>query len=72
MEVEKKKCAYKDCEKEGTSLACGRDRSWQGSDLISHPLPDFYCDAHAGAVEDEGCPEYTVVCPNCSCRFGVN
>jgi hypothetical protein len=33
---------------------------------------DFYCDTHAEVAAEQECPEYTVHCPNCGCRFGVN
>lgn len=58
-------CAYEDCEKEATDLACGRGER-------GHPKPKMYCHAHADKVSDEECPEYIVICPNCNCQFGVN
>ena len=61
-------CQWKGCDRPATQLACGQD-DWQGG---GHPTPAMYCEEHAGQVKDEGCPEYTVDCPNCGCRFGVN
>ncbi len=60
-------CQYENCNKPATTIACGHCRA-----NIGHPIPACYCDDHAAKVGNEGSPEYTVDCPNCGCRFGVN
>jgi hypothetical protein len=57
-------CAEPGCNQKATTIATGR-----GS--VAMPL-DFYCDTHAEVAAEQECPEYTVHCPNCGCRFGVN
>lgn len=66
-----KKCSYEGCDQPATDVAEGRNRSYTASP-DGHPGVAAYCDAHARLVAEEGSPEYEVVCPNCSCRFGVN
>ncbi len=62
-------CAYEDCNRPATILACGRSGY---NDDKGHPKPAYYCDEHANLVADEHDPEYVVYCPSCECRFGVN
>jgi hypothetical protein len=57
------KCEMPGCNRKATEIATGRDRFQEIS---------LYCEKHALVVEDDAHPEYTVECPNCNCRFGVN
>lgn len=68
------KCAYEGCELSATTLAKGRATQAYGVDAVEHGHPNvaMYCEAHAEVVADERAPEYTVSCPHCGCRFGVN
>jgi len=44
------KCAYEDCQEEGTVLTLGRNDE--------HNKPAYYCEYHSDVVVDEQCPEY--------------
>lgn len=71
-------CAYDGCEAPAETFACGRPgREWWDDEMMgrqpeAHPVPAWYCKAHAGVVCDEQSPEYHDSCPNCGCLFGVN
>ncbi len=56
------KCEWEDCKEEATVLVY-----WKRNDKLLR-----LCDYHAAIVVDDRRPEYTVDCPNCGCRFGVN
>lgn len=60
------KCKYKGCKEKATHIACGRKVK------NGHPKANVYCKVHAELISEEGCPEYTVSCPNCRCMFGDN
>lgn len=56
-------CSFKDCKELGTTIAVGHSGHF--------PL-GIYCDKHAQIVANDTLPEYTVNCPCCGCKFGVN
>lgn len=58
------KCQYEGCDQDATCVALGQSY---------HPGLGAYCGKHADVVTSEDRdPEYTGVCPNCGCMFGVN
>jgi len=63
------KCAYGKCPDRATTFARGRRK--QSHDYVDLGVKK-YCEDHAVEVADQGSPEYTVECPKCDCRFGVN
>ena len=71
-------CAFENCKEKATTWACGRDIDEYDFEkkiyipVHGHPKPAQYCIDHAMIVADEDGPEYTVHCPKCHCRFGVN
>ena len=56
-------CQFEECENRATHIAIGKTK---------YKTIGVYCEAHAYAVADEGNPEYTEICPNCGCFFGVS
>lgn len=56
-------CEWDRCLEQAQFVVSGRTR---------YPGIRYYCAAHADLVIDDDNPEYTVTCPNCECRFGVN
>jgi hypothetical protein len=66
------KCAFEDCDKPATEIACGRSYEWDDDNTKGHAGVAVYCLDHARIVSDEHSPEYIENCPNCGCHFGVN
>ena len=64
-------CQYLDCTKPATQIASGR-RDYQDKPTEGAYDVGLFCEDHAWRVASHNCPEYTTVCPNCGCEFGVN
>lgn len=62
-------CQHPGCSQRGVVPAGGRaifDEPETG-----RPKPEMYCESHALDMQNQGASEYTVVCPNCGCKFSV-
>ncbi len=64
-------CQYKDCDQLAKFIASGR-RVHQTEPSKGAYDVGFFCYEHSEIVSEYDSPEYIVVCPNCSCQFGVN
>jgi len=56
------KCQFDECDNDATSMEVSRDTGTVG----------VYCDYHAELIQEQGCSEYHLVCPNCNCGIRVN
>ena len=65
VEINGKICEYDGCGNPATSIAENEKRGRPS-------VIGFYCEQHTSEVSDYNSPEYSVSCPNCGCRFGVN
>jgi hypothetical protein len=59
----KGKCQHEGCELDAVMIAGSND---QQSAL------GVYCKTHGDLIAKINYPEYTDICPNCGCHFGVN
>jgi hypothetical protein len=63
-------CQFEGCSKPAEYIACGRESFIE--EKPGHPNAACYCEEHMSLIVDERFPEYSIDCPNCGCRFGVN